>query len=43
MKLAQAYAALENNGELPEIRYLIATIGSRGNVMADLRSIANEE
>jgi penicillin-binding protein 1A len=33
MKLAQAYASLENKGALPEVRYLIATIGSRGNVI----------
>jgi penicillin-binding protein 1A len=33
MKLAQAYASLENKGALPEARYLIAAIGSRGNVI----------
>jgi penicillin-binding protein 1A len=33
MKVAQAYAALDNNGVLPQIRFLIAAIGSRGNVV----------
>jgi len=33
MKVAQAYAALDNNGALPQIRFLIAAIGSRGNVI----------
>ncbi len=33
MKLAQAYAALENDGMLPQIRFLIAAIGPRGNIV----------
>lgn len=33
MKLAEAYASLENRGAVPEARYLIATIGSKGNVI----------
>ena len=33
MKVAQAYAALDNNGNLPQIRFLIAAIGSKGNVI----------
>ncbi|HEY9520818.1 MAG TPA: transglycosylase domain-containing protein, partial [Methyloceanibacter sp.] len=33
MKLAQAYAALENDGMLPQIRFLSAVIGPRGNLI----------
>jgi penicillin-binding protein 1A len=33
MKVAQAYAALDNNGALPQIRFLIAAIGYRGKVI----------
>ena len=33
MKLAQAYAALENGGMLPQIRFLSAAIGPRGNIV----------
>jgi penicillin-binding protein 1A len=33
MKLAQAYAALENVGRLPQIGFLIAAIGPRGNIV----------
>ena len=33
MKLAQAYAALENDGMLPQVRFLIAAIGPRGNAL----------
>ncbi len=33
MKLTQAYAALENNGTLPQVRFLIAAIGPRGNII----------
>jgi penicillin-binding protein 1A len=33
MKLAQAYASLENDGMLPHVRFLIAAIGPRGNVV----------
>jgi penicillin-binding protein 1A len=33
MKLAKAYASLQNRGAIPEARYLIATIGSKGNVI----------
>jgi penicillin-binding protein 1A len=33
MKLAQAYAALENGGVLPQIRFLSAVIGPRGNIV----------
>ena len=33
MKLAQAYAALENGGMLPQIRFLRAAIGPRGNIV----------
>jgi penicillin-binding protein 1A len=36
MKLAQAYAALENDGMLPQIRFLIAAIGPRGNIVGRL-------
>ena len=33
MKLAQAYASLENGGMLPQIRFLRAAIGPRGNIV----------
>ena len=33
MKLAQAYASLENGGMLPQIRFLSAAIGPRGNIL----------
>jgi penicillin-binding protein 1A len=33
MKLAQAYASLENDGKLPQVRFLIAVIGPRGNIV----------
>lgn len=33
IKLAQSYGALANNGVLQQIRFLIAAIGSRGNIM----------
>ena len=33
MKLAQAYAALENGGVLPKVRFLSAVIGPRGNLV----------
>jgi len=33
MKLAQAYATLQNRGTLPQVRFLIAVIGPRGNVV----------
>jgi penicillin-binding protein 1A len=33
MKLTQAYAALENDGVLPQVRFLIAVIGPKGNVI----------
>jgi penicillin-binding protein 1A len=33
MKLAQAYAALENGGMLPQVRFLTAAIGPRGNIV----------
>ena len=33
MKLAQAYASLENDGVLPKIRFLVAAIGPRGNIV----------
>jgi len=33
MKVAQAYAAIDNNGALPQIRFLVAAIGSKGNVI----------
>ena len=33
MKVAQAYAALDNNGSLPQVRFLIAAIGPKGNVI----------
>ena len=39
MKLAQAYAALENGGMLPQIRFLSAAIGPRGNIVG----VADEE
>jgi penicillin-binding protein 1A len=33
MKLAQAYGAVENGGLLPQIRYLAAAIGPKGNII----------
>jgi membrane peptidoglycan carboxypeptidase len=33
MKLTQAYAALENSGVLPQVRFLAAGIGPKGNVL----------
>jgi penicillin-binding protein 1A len=33
MKLAQAYASLENDGILPEVRFLLAVIGPRGDIV----------
>ena len=33
MKLAQAYASVENDGKLPQIRFLIAAIGPTGNIV----------
>ena len=33
MKLTRAYAALENDGLLPQVRFLIAVIGTKGNVL----------
>jgi membrane peptidoglycan carboxypeptidase len=33
MKLTRAYAALENEGMLPQVRFLVAVIGARGNVL----------
>jgi membrane peptidoglycan carboxypeptidase len=33
MKLAQAYAALENGGLLPQVRFLSAAIGPKGNIV----------
>jgi penicillin-binding protein 1A len=33
MRLTQAYASLENGGKLPQIRFLLAAIGSKGNVL----------
>jgi penicillin-binding protein 1A len=33
MKLTQAYAALENGGVLPQVRFLAAGIGPKGNVL----------
>ncbi len=33
MRLTQAYASLENDGKLPQIRFLIAALGSKGNVL----------
>jgi len=33
MKVAQAYAALDNNGSLPQVRFLIAAIGPKGNMI----------
>jgi penicillin-binding protein 1A len=35
MKVAQAYAALGNNGSLPQVRFLIAAIGPKGNVIGE--------
>jgi penicillin-binding protein 1A len=33
MKLTQAYGALENDGILPQIRFLAAAVGPKGNVL----------
>ena len=33
MKLTQAYGALENDGILPQVRFLVAVIGTKGNVI----------
>jgi penicillin-binding protein 1A len=33
MKLARAYATLRNGGVLPEVRYLQAAIGPKGNIL----------
>jgi len=33
MKLTQAYATLQNRGAIPQIRFLVAAIGSRGNII----------
>jgi penicillin-binding protein 1A len=33
MKLTQAYAALENGGVLPQVRFLAAAVGPKGNVL----------
>jgi membrane peptidoglycan carboxypeptidase len=33
MKLTQAYGALENDGILPQVRFLVAVIGAKGNVL----------
>ena len=33
MKLTQAYGALENDGILPQVRFLVAVIGAKGNVI----------
>jgi penicillin-binding protein 1A len=33
MKLAQAYGALQNDGMLPQVRFLIAVIGTKGSVL----------
>src|SRR4029453_1852866 len=33
MKLTQAYAALENDGVLPQVRFLAAVIGPKGKVV----------
>jgi penicillin-binding protein 1A len=33
MKLTRAYAALENDGILPQVRFLIAVIGAKGNLL----------
>ena len=33
MKLAQAYGALENDGILPQVGFLVAVIGAKGNVL----------
>jgi penicillin-binding protein 1A len=33
LKLSQAYAALANEGKLPQVRSLIAAIGPRGNIL----------
>ncbi len=33
MKLTQAYAALDNDGLLPQVRFLVAVIGAKGNLL----------
>ena len=33
MKVARAYAALDNNGSLPQVRFLIAAIGPKGKLI----------
>jgi penicillin-binding protein 1A len=33
MKLTRAYAALENDGILPQVRFLVAVIGAKGDVL----------
>jgi penicillin-binding protein 1A len=33
LKLTQAYGALENDGILPQVKFLIAVIGAKGNVI----------
>lgn len=33
MKLTQAYGALENDGILPQVRFLVAVIGAKGNLL----------
>ena len=33
MKLAQAYATLRNGGRLPQVKFLLAAIGPKGNVV----------
>ncbi|HZP08123.1 transglycosylase domain-containing protein [Methyloceanibacter sp.] len=33
MRLARAYASLENGGRLPQVRFLLAAIGAKGNVL----------
>jgi membrane peptidoglycan carboxypeptidase len=33
LKLTQAYAAIKNNGLLPQVQFLIAAIGPKGNIL----------
>ena len=33
MKLTRAYGALENDGILPQVRFLVAVVGAKGNVI----------
>ncbi len=33
MRLTQAYASLENGGRLPQVRFLLAALGAKGNVL----------